>query len=63
MRAAPDTLYRGGPAFLRFHDDSAGLFADVKTANSGLTCVHVVTVEQQTKLLELGGQTPCVGAR
>jgi hypothetical protein len=63
MRAAPDTFCRGGAAFLRFHYDSAGMFADVKIANAGLTCVHVVTVEQQAELLELGGQTLGVGAR
>ena len=57
----PGTFYRGGAAFLRFHEDPADIFAVVKVASSGFTRVQVATVEQRAKLLELVGQTLGVG--
>jgi hypothetical protein len=59
----PGTFYRGDAAFLHFHEDPAGIFADVKVASSGFTRVHVDEVKQQAKLLELVGQTLGVGTR
>jgi hypothetical protein len=49
----PGAFYRGSAAFLHFHEDPAGIFADVKVAGSGFTRVPVATVEQRTKFLEL----------
>jgi len=49
----PGTFYRGGSAFLHFHEDPAGIFADVKIANAGFTRVSVATADQQAKLLEM----------
>jgi hypothetical protein len=57
----PGTFYREGVAFLHFHEDPEGVFADVKVARSGFTRVPVATVEQRAKLLDIVGQILGVG--
>ena len=49
----PGAFYRGSGAFLHFHEDPAGVFADVKVAETGFTRVPVSTAEQQAELLVL----------
>jgi hypothetical protein len=45
------TFYRGSSAFLHFHEDPAGLFADVKLAGSDFTRLRVATAAEQRALL------------
>lgn len=48
----PGIFYRKGTAFLHFHEDAAGLFADVKLAGPGFERRAVDTAVQQRALLE-----------
>ena len=46
------TFYRGSRAFLHFHEDPAGLFADVRLdVNSGFTRLRVTTKREQEALV------------
>jgi hypothetical protein len=44
-------FYRGSRAFLHFHEDALGLFADVRVGDE-FERVDVTTVEDQQRLLE-----------
>jgi len=44
------TFYRGSRAFLHFHEDPAGLFADVRV-QTDFERVNVTTAEDQDRLL------------
>jgi hypothetical protein len=43
-------FYRKGRAFLHFHEDPAGLFADVRFAGADFERLRVETVEEQAAL-------------
>lgn len=45
------TFYRGSSAFLHFHEDPAGLFADVKLAGPEFTRLRATTAAEQRALL------------
>ena len=45
------TFYRGSKAFLHFHDDPTGLFADVRFADD-FDRVRVTMADEQRALLE-----------
>jgi hypothetical protein len=45
------TFYRGGSAFLHFHEDPAGLFADVRLAGADFTRLRASTAAEQRALL------------
>ena len=45
------TFYRGSRAFLHFHEDPAGLFADVKLAGADFTRLRATTQAEQRALL------------
>jgi len=45
------TFYRGSSAFLHFHEDPAGIFADVKLAGSEFTRLRATTGAEQRRLL------------
>jgi hypothetical protein len=47
---SPGTFYRGSGAFLHFHEDGAGDFADVKVAGDWERA-RVVTVRERERLL------------
>ncbi|MGY4826949.1 hypothetical protein ACVNIS_00070 [Sphaerotilaceae bacterium SBD11-9] len=47
----PGTFYRGPKAFLHFHEDPAGLFADVKLDLDGFTRLAVNTGAEQDALV------------
>jgi hypothetical protein len=56
------TFYRGSSAFLHFHEDPAGIFADVKLAGSEFTRLRATTGAEQRALLAavrraLGGRS------
>jgi hypothetical protein len=44
-------FYRGSKAFLHFHEDPAGLFADVKLDVDGFTRRRVTTEPERRRLL------------
>ena len=46
-------FYRRGKAFLHFHEDPAGLFADVRFAGTEFERLRVETAEEQAKLLAM----------
>lgn len=46
----PGNFYRGSRAFLHFHEDPAGLFADVRLRDD-FERLEVTTPEQQAELL------------
>ena len=45
------TFYRGSSAFLHFHEDPAGLFADVKLAGAEFTRLRSSTAAEQKAVL------------
>ena len=45
-------FYLKSRAFLHFHEDPAGLFADVKLDASGFTRLRVTTPAEQRKLIQ-----------
>jgi hypothetical protein len=44
-------FYRGATAFLHFHDDAAGPFADVRLAPGAFTRLRVATAAEQDALV------------
>ena len=52
----PGSFYRKSQAFLHFHEDPAGNFADVKLGGKDFTRLPVDTGEQQARLLALVAQ-------
>ena len=58
LRALPDlkeksrgTFYRKSQAFLHFHEDPAGLFADVRLGGGDFTRMRVSTKAEQRALM------------
>jgi hypothetical protein len=45
------TFYRGGAAFLHFHEDPAGLFADVRLAGPEFTRLRATTAAEHRALV------------
>jgi len=45
------TFYRGSSAFLHFHEDPAGLFADVKLAGAEFTRLPATSAAEQRAVL------------
>jgi hypothetical protein len=45
------TFYRGSRAFLHFHEDPAGLFADVRLAGDDFTRLRATTRNEQRALV------------
>jgi len=45
------TFYRGASAFLHFHEDPAGLFADVKLSGADFTRLRVSSQAERRALL------------
>jgi hypothetical protein len=45
------TFYRGGRAFLHFHEDPAGLFADLRLSGPDFTRRRVTSATEQGALL------------
>lgn len=50
----PGRFYRKAEAFLHFHEDSSGLYCDLRTDSDGeFVRMHVESSTQQAQLLEL----------
>jgi hypothetical protein len=51
---APGTFYRKSKAFLHFHEDSEGLFADVRiTAGADFERLRVSTAQERKRFIAL----------
>lgn len=60
----PGTFYRKGSAFLHFHDDAAGTFADLKAHGAGFERTRVTSPGEQAAFLErVRAATGCTGAQ
>jgi hypothetical protein len=53
VERTPGSFYRRSKAFLHFHEDSSGVFADIKLDGSQFTRVRATTSQEQASLLEL----------
>jgi hypothetical protein len=53
VERTPGSFYRKSKAYLHFHEDPAGIFADVKLDGLSFTRVRVSTAEEQAHLLKL----------
>ena len=47
------TFYRGASAFLHFHEDPAGIFADVKLDGGDFTRLRATTQSEQRRLVSV----------
>ena len=53
VERTPGSFYRKSKAYLHFHEDPAGIFADVKLDGTSFTRVRVSTAAEQAQLLKL----------
>jgi len=60
VERTPGSFYRKSKAFLHFHEDPSGTFADVKLDGAQFTRVRATTPEEQARLLEFIAK--CLGA-
>jgi hypothetical protein len=53
VERTPGCFYRKSKAFLHFHEDPSGVYADIKLGVTGFTRVKVTTLAEQAHLLSL----------
>ena len=53
VERTPGSFYRRSKAYLHFHEDVQGIFADNKLNGAEFTRLRVTTVEEQCQLLSL----------
>ena len=53
VERTPGSFYRKAKAYLHFHEDPSGSFADIKLDGAAFTRVRVTTPEEQAHLLSL----------
>ena len=53
VERTPGCFYRKSKAYLHFHEDPSGIYADIKLGASGFTRVKVTTAPEQARLLSL----------
>jgi len=53
----PGVFYLGASAYLHFHDDPAGIFADVKFDRTSFTRVRVSTAAERQRFLARVGRS------
>jgi len=51
VEKSPGCFYRKGRAYLHFHEDASGLFADVKLDGVAFTRMRVSTAQEQAELV------------
>jgi hypothetical protein len=56
VERTPGCFYRKSVAFLHFHEDATGTFADIKLSGKGFTRVRATTPQEQAHLLALIAQ-------
>jgi hypothetical protein len=53
MERTPGAFYRKSKAYLHFHEDASGTYADVKLNGADFTRIRVTTPPEQARLLSL----------
>lgn len=53
VERTPGSFYRKSKAYLHFHEDTSGAYADVKLNGEDFTRIRVTTSEEQARLLSL----------
>ena len=53
VERTPGSFYRKSKAYLHFHEDPAGTYADVKLNSTDFTRVRVTTPQEQAQFLML----------
>jgi hypothetical protein len=53
VERTPGSFYRKSKAFLHFHEDPAGIFADIKIDGDKFTRLPVSTQDEQARLLKV----------
>jgi len=59
----PGSFYRKSKAYLHFHEDPSGIYADVKLSGADFTRVRVTTAQEREHLLSLIVENLQVDAR
>ena len=57
VERTPGAFYRKSQAFLHFHEDPSGIYADVKLNLEDFTRVRATTAQEQAHLLSLIGKS------
>jgi hypothetical protein len=57
VERTPGSFYQRSRAYLHFHEDAAGLFADVKITPGAFTRLRVTTAKEQAHLLSIVAQS------
>ena len=53
VERTPGSFYRKSKAYLHFHEDASGTFADIKLAGAEFTRLRATTPDEQAHLLSL----------
>jgi hypothetical protein len=53
VERTPGSFYRKSKAYLHFHEDASGTYADVKLNGAEFTRLRVTTSQEQARLLSL----------
>lgn len=53
VERTPGSFYRKSKAYLHFHEDPSGMYADVKLNGSEFTRMRVTTPQEQARLMSL----------
>ena len=58
VERTPGSFYRKSKAFLHFHEDASGTYADVKLNGEDFTRIRVSTSQEQSRFLALIADSP-----
>ncbi len=53
VERTPGSFYRKSKAYLHFHEDTSGTYADVKLDGADFTRMRITTSQEQARLLSL----------
>ena len=56
IERTPGSFYRKSTAYLHFHEDATGIFADVKLSGTQFTRLRATTSDERQRLLALIGE-------
>jgi hypothetical protein len=57
VERTPCSFYRKSKAYLHFHQDPSGIYADVKLDFAQFTRIRATTLDEQARLLSLIGES------
>lgn len=58
VERTPGAFYRRSRAYLHFHEDAGGIFADIRLDGTAFTRLRVTTADEQQQLLALIANQP-----